>query len=385
MAIRKRVWTTPAGIQKSAWQVSYRNRDGKRRSSQFNLKRDADAFDLRVRQELTLGIHTADADSITVADAVDQWIVKSQIHNLERSTVNSYQRIARLHVIPFLGSYRLNQLNGPMLQSYLDKLLTSRSTAMTAKAVSTLSMIVAEAQRRGQVAQNIVLGVKVSRSKRQKKQVEIPTAEELKRMLAAASETERPFIITMITTGLRISEMRGIMWADINLAAGRITVTQRADEWGDIGAPKSDLGKRTIPIAPELISELTAWKLRCPPSKMDLAFPNSKGGTQLNGNLLKRMFKPLQIRAGVTKTVLINGRFVVDGDGQAMVIGKYGFHALRHAAASNWIAAKIDLKRLQVWIGHSSIQITLDTYGHLICDNEKDAELAMSSSRGLFA
>lgn len=256
---------------------------------------------------------------------------------------------------------------------------------MTAKAVSTLSMIVAEAQRRGQIAQNIVLGVKVGRSKRQKKQVEIPIADELKRMLAAASETERPFIITMITTGLRISEMRGIMWADINLAAGRLTVTQRADEWGDIGAPKSDLGKRTIPIAPELISELKAWKLRCPPSKMDLAFPNSKGGAQLNGNLLKRMFKPLQIRAAVTKPVLIKGCPVVDDDGNAVVTGKYGFHALRHAAASNWIAAKIDLKRLQVWIGHSSIQITLDTYGHLICDNEIDAELAMSSSRALFA
>ena len=385
MAIRKRVWTTSEGTQKSAWQVSYCNRDGKRRSSQFILKRDADAFDLRVRQELALGIHTADADSITVSDAVDQWIVKSQIHNLERSTVNSYQRIARLHVIPFLGSYRLTQLNGPMLQSYLDKLLVSRSTAMTAKAVSTLSMIVAEAQRRGQIAQNIVLGVKVGRSKRQKKQVEIPTADELKRMLAAASETERPFIITMITTGLRISEMRGITWADINLVAGRLTVKQRADEWGDIGAPKSDLGKRTIPIAPELISELKAWKLRCPPSEIDLVFPNSKGAAQLNGNLLKRMFKPLQIRAAVTKPVLIRGGPVVNKDGQAMVVGKYGFHALRHAAASNWIAAKIDLKRLQTWIGHSSIQITLDTYGHLICDDEKDAELAMSSSRGLFA
>ena len=385
MAIRKRVWTTSEGTQKSAWQVSYCNRDGKRRSSQFILKRDADAFDLRVRQELALGIHTADADSITVSDAVDQWIVKSQIHNLERSTVNSYQRIARLHVIPFLGSYRLTQLNGPMLQSYLDKLLVSRSTAMTAKAVSTLSMIVAEAQRRGQIAQNIVLGVKVGRSKRQKKQVEIPTADELKRMLAAASETERPFIITMITTGLRISEMRGITWADINLVAGRLTVKQRADEWGDIGAPKSDLGKRTIPIAPELISELKAWKLRCPPSEIDLVFPNSKGAAQLNGNLLKRMFKPLQIRAAVTKPVLIRGGPVMNNDGQAMVVGKYGFHALRHAAASNWIAAKIDLKRLQTWIGHSSIQITLDTYGHLICDDEKDAELAMSSSRGLFA
>ena len=385
MAVRKRFWITSEGTRQSSWQVTYRNREGKRRSSQFVLKRDADAFELKVRKELALGTHTAATDSITVAEAADQWIAKSQIHNLERSTVNSYERIARLHVLPFLGGYRLTQLNGPMLQSYLDKLLVSRSPAMAIKAISTLSMIVAEAQRRGQIAQNVALGVKVGRSKRQKKQVEIPTADELKRMLAVASQTERPFIITMITTGLRISEMRGIMWADIDLTAGRLTVTQRADEWGDIGAPKSDLGKRTIPLAPELIDELKAWKLRCPTSELDLVFPNSRGRAQLNGNLLKRMFKPLQIRAAVTKPVLIEGRTAVDDEGHAVVTGKYGFHALRHAAASNWIAAKIDLKRLQVWIGHSSIQITLDTYGHLICDNDKDAELALSSSRALFA
>lgn len=64
--------------------------------------------------------------------------------------------------------------------------------------------------------------------------------------------------------------------------------------------------------------------------------------------------------------------------------GFRGFHALRHAAASGWIASKIDLKRLQVWIGHESIQLTLDTYGHLLADQERDAELAMLASRDLF-
>ena len=50
-----------------------------------------------------------------------------------------------------------------------------------------------------------------------------------------------------------------------------------------------------------------------------------------------------------------------------------------------WIANNIDLKRLQVWLGHASIQITLDTYGHLLKDAERDAELAMKTSRDLFA
>ena len=58
--------------------------------------------------------------------------------------------------------------------------------------------------------------------------------------------------------------------------------------------------------------------------------------------------------------------------------------ALRHAAASGWIASKIGLKRLQVWIGHESIQLSLDTYGHLLADQERDAKLAILVSSDLF-
>lgn len=75
----------------------------------------------------------------------------------------------------------------------------------------------------------------------------------------------------------------------------------------------------------------------------------------------------------------------VDGEGESILTGKYGFHALRHAAASSWIESRIDLKRLQVWIGHENIQLTLDTYGHLLADQERDAGLALEASKDLFA
>ncbi len=79
------------------------------------------------------------------------------------------------------------------------------------------------------------------------------------------------------------------------------------------------------------------------------------------------------------------GQPIMDEKGNPVLSGKYRFHALRHAAASGWIASKIDLKRLQVWIGHESIQLTLDTYGHLLADQERDAELATLASKDLFA
>lgn len=204
-------------------------------------------------------------------------------------------------------------------------------------------------------------------------------------------------MLTAILTGLRSSELRGLRWQDIDLAAGTITVCQRADQWGVIGPPKSEAGKRTIPVPPELVSELKRWKLLSPHSKLGLAFPSSTGTPLRHNNLLRRVYFPLQIRAGlgVPKTrrdgeVLRlpkldeEGQVVPGAEGEVVLTGKYGFHELRHAAASGWIANNIDLKRLQVWLGHSTIQMTMDVYGHLLNDAQKDAELALKASRDLF-
>jgi site-specific recombinase XerD len=81
-------------------------------------------------------------------------------------------------------------------------------------------------------------------------------------------------------------------------------------------------------------------------------------------NMLKRQYRPTQRRAGFE--------------------GQFGFHALRHAAASAWISQGMDLKRLQVWIGHENIQLTLDTYGHLLVDKEADAALIAKAEADLF-
>ena len=101
--------------------------------------------------------------------------------------------------------------------------------------------------------------------------------------------------------------------------------------------------------------------------------------------MLPRPSFPLQPGRGLGQRKLdAKGKPVLDEEGEAVLTGKYGFHTLRHAAASGWIESNIDLKRLQVWIGHENIRLTLDTYGHLLKDAEKDAELALRASRDLF-
>lgn len=384
-SIRKRTWTDPSGATKSAWLVDYRDQSGKRRAKQFSRKKDAEEYVFRAQNEVRQGTHTHDRDSIMVAMAADMWITAAEAEGLERSTTKRYRELAEIHIKPKFGTLKLTALTKPMVQDFRLELLQNKSRAMASKILRALSAILSNAMEIGAINQNVAATVKVGKAKREAEKITVPNRADLKAMIKAAGETDRPLILTAITTGLRSSELRGLRWQDIDLVAGTITVRQRADQWGQIGPPKSEAGKRTIPVPPELISELKAWKLRSPISRLDLAFPSRTGTPLRHNNMLRRMFFPLQVRAGLGVPALdAKGKPKVDDEGQPMLTGKYGFHTLRHAAASGWIESNIDLKRLQVWIGHENIRLTLDTYGHLLKDANKDAELALRATRDLF-
>lgn len=330
--------------------------------------------------EVQLGVHTIDSESATVKAAADLWVTSAETAGKERSTLKQYRELRDLHIVPLIGGLKLGRLTKPLVHAFRDELLETRSAAMAAKAVRALSSILNTAQDRGLVAQNVARGVNVRLAKREKGRAVIPSREELKALIQTASNDFRPFIMTAIFTGLRSSELRGLKWADVDLRAGTITVNQRADQWGVIGPPKSASGFRTVPIPPALVSELRLWKLRAPLSRIDLVFPNGTGGVQWHTNLLRRRYQPLQVEAGVFEPT---GKF--DDEGAPLVRAKYGLHALRHAAASAWIKQRVDLKRLTTWMGHKSIQQTLDTYGHLIKDDEHDAAIVAAAQAELLA
>ncbi|MBC2669698.1 tyrosine-type recombinase/integrase [Novosphingobium piscinae] len=90
------------------------------------------------------------------------------------------------------------------------------------------------------------------------------------------------------------------------------------------------------------------------------------------------MVGPVQIAAGVA-------RATVSEHGETVLSPKYGLHAFRHAAASLWIEQGLNAKRVQVLMGHSSIQVTFDTYGHLFEQHEKGRQDAAAIERALFS
>lgn len=378
-AVRKRTWTAPSGEEKTAWLVDYRDGAGKRRFKQFARKKDADAWITQAAWEVSKGVHTADTQSATVSAACDLWVQRAENEGLERGTIAQYRQLADLHIKPFLGAEKLSRLKTAQIEAFRDKLMSTRSKAMARKAVKALSSVLADAMRRGLVAQNVAVGIKFARTTRTKGKVEIPTRDELRALITHASDDFKPVVMTAILTGLRASELRGLVWSNVDLKAASITVSQRADKFNKIGHPKSEAGHRTIPISGALVKVLREWKLRCPKGELGLVFPNAAGKVQDYSHLLRRRFFPLQIKAGVCDPVLVDGKPKTDNDGKAVMQPRHGFHALRHAAASAWIKQRIDLKRLQVWIGHENIQLTLDTYGHLIEDAEEDAKLIEAS------
>lgn len=381
--IKKRRWQTPSGEWKEAWRLRYTDSQGVERNKQFAKKGDASAYLVKVGTEIARGVHTPDSVSVTIKEAGELWVGRAETLERERSTIKQYKELTQLHIYPLLGTEKLSKLTMPAVETFVDALLETRSKAMAGKAVRALSSIITEAQRRGLVAQNVAKGVKVIRSKRDKKKIVAPPREDLRKLLQTAEEhfpDFRPLLLTAIFAGLRSSELRGLRREDVDLKGASITVSQRADQWGVIGSPKSAAGHRTVPIPPMLVTVLRAWMLKAPKSKLGLMFPNGEGGVRLHSNMLNREYWPLQLKAGLS---VATGE--QDDEGQPLVRAQYDFHSLRHAAASAWIKQKIDLKRLTTWLGHASVQTTLDTYGHLIKDELGDAAIAAAAQAELLA
>jgi integrase len=406
MSIRKRAWTTSKGAEKEAWVVDYVDQAGKRRLKTFAKKKVADNFAATANVEIRAGVHTADSASVTIAEAGRLWLETGDKAGLERSTLAAYRQHLKIHIEPYLGNVKLSQLSAPMVREFEDKLARGdmpegappqpRTRVMVRKVRVSLSSLLSDEQERGLVSRNVVRdlrrtrarGVERKAERRQKGKlkvgVDIPTREEIKAIVEAAKGRWRPILLTAIFTGLRASELRGLRWADVDFDKRELHVRQRADRYCAIGKPKSESGERTVPLTPIVVNTLREWKLACPKSEAGLVFPSSGGLVEHHKNIVERGLIPTLIAAGVTMEE--------DGlDGKPVNRAKYtGLHALRHFYASWCINRRLDGglelpgKVVQERLGHSSIMMTMDVYGHLFPRGDDSQELA-EAERSLLA
>ncbi|HYP63822.1 MAG TPA: site-specific integrase [Acidocella sp.] len=377
--IRKRTWSTRKGVTKTAWLADYFDQKRKRHTKQFPTKKAADAWLLRARGEVRDGIHTPDGASLTIAAAGELWIRRCETDGLERATLLQYRVYLERHIVPTFGRMRLAQLTPPDVEAFRDELLRLLSRPRALGVLSALKGILGEAQRRGHVVYNAAQATRIDIKKRERELLEvgrdIPSQNEVNVILASAAERWRPVLVTAAFTGMRASELRGLPWDAVDFENRIIRVRQRADAWGTLGAPKTAAGRREIPMARPVLKVLREWRLAYPFGTDGILFCSlnrTNPGGVLGHTELWKQFRQAQLAAGV-----------VDANGEP----KYHFHALRHFFASAGIAAGFAPKRLQALLGHASITMTYDVYGHLFPDPDDDhaklaaIELAVSGAR----
>ena len=150
----------------------------------------------------------------------------------------------------------------------------------------------------------------------------------------------------MMGVSLRAGELWGLQWGDIDFNKGQIFV--RRTLWrNSFQTPKTRYSIRKVDLPNNLIYELIKWKLASPINDYDLVFPSPEGKVTCHDNVVKRYFYRALRKSGL--------RYV-------------SFHSLRHSNASLRIASGQNIKYIQTQLGHSSIKITLDIYGHLLND-----------------
>lgn len=377
MSIRKR--TLPSGSV--VWLAGYRDSEGKRRFKQFPKKSAADAYLIEKKGEVRSGRHVAESASPTFGSAADDWLTKIEKDGLERSTIERYRATYTSHVKPELGSKKLSTITPGQLQIFIDTLAGTMSASSLKKVRDCIRQVFSHSVKRGRASHNPATDIDLPVRKRGKgAAIEMPAKAELRKIVEAAPERWTPYIRTAILTGMRASELRGLTWDDVDLDRGVISVTHRMDRYGADGPPKSNAGRRDIPLSAGTVDMLKAWQEACPKSSAKLVFPAPEGGAMSHQNFLRRVYWPTQVKAGVA---IETGE--VDKKGAPVMEAKYTFHALRHAAAALFIEQGLQPKKVQTLMGHASIQITMDVYGYLWPKEEEDRAAMGAIDANLFA
>lgn len=191
------------------------------------------------------------------------------------------------------------------------------------------------------------------------------------------SARDRALYRVAVKTGLRVGEVLGLTWDDVDLIGRRIQVTGQWDaELGHRRAPKSEAGKRSVPIGPATIQALVAWRLVqaderaaglrrhgprrwvINPEAADLVFTGNRGGPLDHSNVARHM-------RGVLEASGVGAMREARAEALGFTAPRFRFHDFRHTFATNYLLAHPgDVETLAGLLGHSKITTTWNLYVH---------------------
>lgn len=384
--------------------------DGKRKhitKAGFRTKKEAEIAGTKAMAEYNNAGLSFEPSNMSYADYLDYWYDNYVVSSCKYNTQISYATIIEKHLKPALGMYKLKSLSPMQIQEYVNQKFTTglkKSTLTNIMAVlsGSLSYAVLPAQLLQSSPAEHVKYPKVS-SERAELNRTIISIEDFNRMLDRF-EKGNPFRYALLIgfyTGLRIGEVYGLTWDDIDFNEGTLTVNKLAykrnygvevrqvmkqkgkkeekSAWY-FGDTKTKASVRTIKIGNNLMSELKEYK------KMQLKNTLMYGEYYTNiykkeekdekGNIIYRLIEvEKSVPVALPQANIImrkeNGQYSTSDSFKyaARVIHydlgvKFNFHSLRHTHATKLIESGVSPKAVQSRLGHENIETTLQTYVH---------------------
>ncbi len=341
--------------------TAWSKRDGKLIRKAFPTEAAAILWREDVRVDLRRGSIVAPKPT-TLRQLGDRWLEDAE-HGHARnrsgdrykpSTLRGYEQALREYIYPDLGGMKLQDLRGSDVQRLADDLVANGLNPSTVRnALLPLRVICRRAVRQGDLTVNPTIGVELPAVRGRRTRIVTPA--EALRLIEAVPVGDKSLWATAFYTGMRRGELQALRWPAVDLASGVINVERSWDQKEGLVEPKSIAGRRRVPIAAALRDYLVQHRMT--DEHDGLVFGRSID-TPFNpttiGQRARRAWKKAKLQ-GVT------------------------LHDCRHTFATLMIAAGVNAKALQTFMGHSSITVTLDRYGHLFPGSEGEAAVLLDA------
>ena len=340
---------------------------GRRISTTTKTKAEALVWLRKMQDEVEHGL-SFESTQVTLKYFMDEWLVSVE-QTLRFSTFTQYKQITYQHIVPYLGNYRMRDLQPSHIQKmYNDMVKQGRGYRTIYLSHAILHRALVQAVKLGLLLRNPDDATIPPKSKQ--KEMQFLNEDQVQRLLITAERMDDRFFALYylaIATGMRLGEILGLKWDDIDLNQGIIKVQRQLTKCRtgfEFTSPKTNagirqinLGSKTIEVMQSHLQRLQAEKLIAGDSWKDnnIVFPSTIG-TPMNRSNLRKRFQTALRNAGLPSI---------------------RFHDLRHTAASLMLNNGIPVIIVSKRLGHARASITLDVYGHLIPSKQQEAAILM--------
>ena len=300
-------------------------------------------------------------NSLTLGEYLEKWLSFYCSSRLAPNTIRGYRVNIYNHIIPHIGDVKLCNLSPDMIDDLYYQLRCeglSPTTILYVHAV--LRKALNTAMKRRMVTENVIDFVDPPR--KQKYKPKFINGELMSKLLEYSKNTELYIpLLLALSFGLRRGEILGLFWRDINFDMGTITINQTAtfvNNGVEYTSPKTDSSGRVLLMPDSLKVELMRWKIRQPRSVFLDVVCTTLDGRLLTSNRFQTLFKRAL---------------------KACDLPDMRIHDLRHSYATLMLENNISPKIVCDILGHSSVDVTLDIYSHVLTTMQKPAVNAIET------